>query len=259
MLARLDRRLVDVQIEFAGGGGLDGRLGDGAHEMVVAQPVGDEILDGADLQAVALREGDEVGHARHGAVVVHDLADDRRGVEPGETRQIDGRLGMTGADQHAALARDEREHVAGRDDVGRTLGGVDRGRDGARAVGGGDAGRDALARLDRLGEGGAVARAVATDHGFELELGRARAGQRQADEAAAIARHEVDGVGRRHLRGNDEVALVLALLGVDEHDHAAVAHVLQDLVDRGKTAAAFRDGVSASVVRHGRNSRSRAI
>ena len=172
MLARLDRRLVDVQVEFAGAAVVDAGLGDGAHEMVVAQPVGDEILDGADLEAVPLREGDEVGHARHGAVVVHDLADDRRRIEPGEARQIDRRFRMAGADQHAALARDEREHVPGRDDVGGALRRVDRGRDGARAIGGRDAGRDALARLDRLREGGAVARAVASDHRFELELGR---------------------------------------------------------------------------------------
>ena len=100
------------------------------------------------LEAVALREGDEIGHARHGAVVVHDLADDGGGVEPGKARKIDGGLGVAGADQHAALARDERKDVAGRDNVIRTLGRVDGGRDRARAVVRGDSGRDALARLD---------------------------------------------------------------------------------------------------------------
>ncbi len=227
--------------------------------MLVAQPVGDEVLDGADLETVPLRKGDEVRHARHGAVVVHDLADHRRRIETGKARQIHRRFGMSGADQHAALARHEREHVAGRDDIGGALRCVDRRGDGARPVGRRDAGGDAVARFDRLGEGGAVARTVATDHRFELELGGAGAGERQANQAATVARHEVDRVGRRHLRGNDEVALVLALLCVDEHDHAAVAHVFQDLGDRGKTAAAFRDGVFANVVRHGRNSRSRAI
>ena len=52
--------------------------------------------------------------------------------------------------------------------------------------------------------------------------------------------HEVDGVGRRHLRGDDEVALVLAVLGVDQDDHAPVAQILDDLVDRRKEALAFR-------------------
>ncbi len=58
--------------------------------------------------------------------------------------------------------------------------------------------------------------------------------------------------------GDDEIALVLALLGVDEHDHAPVAHVLEDLGNGGQAAAALREGDGAGIVRHGRNSRSRA-
>ena len=86
-------------------------------DLVVPQAVADQVLDGADLEAVALGEGDQVRHARHGAVVVHDLADDAGRVEAGEAREIDAGLGMAGAHQHAALARDQREDVARRDDV----------------------------------------------------------------------------------------------------------------------------------------------
>jgi hypothetical protein len=56
--------------------------------------------------------------------------------------------------------------------------------------------------------------------------------ERQADEPAAVLGHEVDGVGRRHLRWYDEVAFVLALLGIDENEHAPVAGVFDDLLDR---------------------------
>src|SRR5262249_41717045 len=45
-------------------------------------------------------------------------------------------------------------------------------------------------------------------------------------------RHEIDRSGRRHLRGNDDVALVLTALVVDEDEHAAVARVLDDVLDR---------------------------
>jgi len=162
-------------------------------------------------------------------------------------------------DQRAALARHQRKNVPRRDDVGGTLCGVDRRGDGPRPIGSGDAGRDTLARLDRLSESRAVARAIASDHRLELELLGASAGERETNKAAAVAGHEVHRVRRRHLRGDHEVALVLALFGVDEHDHAAIAHVLEDLRDRGQAAAAFRDGVFANVVRHGLNSRSRAI
>ena len=79
------------------------------------------------------------------AVLGHDLADHAGRVEAGEPGDVDRRLGMAGADEHAAVARDQREDVAGRDDMLGALGGVDRDRDGAGAVGGGDAGGDALA------------------------------------------------------------------------------------------------------------------
>ena len=39
------------------------------------------------------------------------------GVEPGEAGDVDRRLGMAGAHQRAALARHQREDVAGGDDV----------------------------------------------------------------------------------------------------------------------------------------------
>ena len=41
-------------------------------------------------------------------------------------------------------------------------------------------------------------------------------------EAAAVAGHEVDDLGRDLLGGDGEVALVLAVLVVDDHDHAAL-------------------------------------
>ena len=224
----------------------------------MAEPVADQVLDGADLEAVALGEGDEVGHARHGAVVVHDLADDAGGVEPGEPREIDAGLRVPGADQHAALARDQREHVARRDDVVVVLGGVDGGGDGAGAVVRGDAGGHALARLDRHREGGALPRLALARHVLEAQLVGALAREREADEAAAVLGHEVDGVGRRHLRRDDEVALVLAVLGVDQDDHAPVAQILDDLVDGREEALALGVGHPLQVRVHRRNSISRA-
>ena len=43
-----------------------------------------------------------------------------------------------------------------------------------------------------------------------------------------MAGHEVDRVGRRHLRGDDEVALILAVVVVDQDEHAAVARLVDD-------------------------------
>ena len=55
----------------------------------------------------------------------------------------------------------------------------------------------------------------------------------EADQAATVAGHEVDLLRRRKGSRDDQVTLILAILGVDQDVHAAVAGILDDLVDRG--------------------------
>ena len=61
------------------------------------------------------------------------------GLSAGEPRDLDRGLGMAGAHQHAAVARHQREDVAGDRQVGPGRLGVDRDLDGARPVGRRDA------------------------------------------------------------------------------------------------------------------------
>ena len=82
---------------------------------------------------------DEVGDAGHRPVLVHDLADHAGRIEAGEAGEVDGRLGLAGALEHAAGLGLQREDVAGLDQVARRGLGVDRDLDRAGAVGGGDA------------------------------------------------------------------------------------------------------------------------
>ena len=109
--------------------------------------------------------------------------------------------------------------------------------DRARAIRGGDAGRDALARLDRDGERGLEGRLVLGRHEVEAERLAALGREREADQAAALAGHEVDRVGRRELGRDREVALVLAVLVVADHDHPAVPDVLDRVLDRRERLA----------------------
>jgi hypothetical protein len=44
--------------------------------------------------------------------------------------------------------------------------------------------------------------------------------------------HEVDCIRRRHLRRDDEIALVFAVLVIHQNEHAAVARVVDDFFDR---------------------------
>ena len=77
----------------------------------------DQVGDGADLQAVLGGEQLQVGQARHGAVVLHDLADHGGGRSAGHRGQVAAGFGMAGAHQHAAVDRLQREDVAGLDQV----------------------------------------------------------------------------------------------------------------------------------------------
>ena len=186
----------------------------------------------------------EVRQARHAAVVAHDLADDAGGREAGEARQVDDALGLPGAHQHAAVARAQREDVAGRHDVGRAGVGPDRGADGRGAIGRRDAAADAVPRVDRDGERGAERRAVLAHHHGEAELVAAVLGERQADEPPPVRRHEVDVLGGDALGRDAEVALVLAILVVHEDDHAAGANLLQRLFDGDDAAPLRRSGIA---------------
>ncbi len=80
-------------------------------EVIVFAAIGDEIGDRADLEAMELREFHEVRHPRHGAVIVHDLADHAGRIKPRQSRDIDGRFGMPRANQRTAMACDERKHM----------------------------------------------------------------------------------------------------------------------------------------------------
>ena len=218
--AALDLAFVGDHAEFAVAG-LDAGLAGANDGALVAEAVADELGDGEDAEAVLAAERDEVGDAGHGAVVAHDFADDAGGGEAGEAGEIDGGFGLAGADKDAAAAGAEREDVAGTDEVGGGGAGVDGDLDGVGAVGGGNSCRHAFASFDGLRECGAEAGGVLLGHGRQAQVVGAVFCQRKADEAAAVAGHEVDGLGGDVLGGQGEIALVLAVLIVDHDDHAA--------------------------------------
>jgi hypothetical protein len=208
--------------------------------MILLQAVGDEVPDGADLEAVQLREGDEIVHPRHRPILLHDLADHARGIEAGQAGDVDRRLGMAGADQHPAILRYQWEDVAGGDDVLRALGCIDRDGDGAGAVARGDAGGHAVPRLDRGGEGRFVAGAVVPAHQLQAELVDPALGHGEADETSPVLGHEVDRVRSRHLRRDHQIAFILPVLVVDKDEHAAVPGLVDQFLGGGQEAASHQ-------------------
>ena len=242
MLRALDGVAVQDQLEFAAVDAFERRLHHALDKALGAAAIGDQVGDGADLQPVQLGEGDQVGHPRHRPVVLDDLADHPGRDQAGHAADVDGRLGVAGADQDSAVARDQREDVARRDDVVGGARRIGRHLDRMGAIGGRNAGSDAFLGLDRNGEGRAHALAVLGGHRRQAQLLGALGRQGQADQAPRIADHEVDLVRRGELGRNDDVALVLAVLGIHQDVGAAVAGVLDNVLDRADRAVGVVDG-----------------
>jgi hypothetical protein len=226
----VDQRAVADRRELAEPGrqaGLDHAL----DELVVLAPVRDQVGDRDHLQPVAPAVALEVGDARHLAVVAHHLADHARGIQAREPGEVDRRLGLARALQHAAGLGLQGEHVAGLDQIARGAVRIDRDLDRARAVGGADPGGDPFAGLDRDRERGLERRLVLGRHQLQAEFVAALRRQSEADQPAPLLGHEVDRLGRRELGGEGQVTLVLAVLVVADDHHPSGADLLQRLFD----------------------------
>jgi len=183
----VDDVAIGMQLELAKLGG-HLRAGHPLDGLFVEHAVFDEIGDGADLDAVLGGKLLQIGAAGHGAVLVEDLHDHRRRLEAGQARQITAGLGMPGTGQHAAGLGHQRKDVARLHQIGGP--GIGRhGRlHGAGAIGGGNPGGHALRRLDGNGEVGGMSLVVLAHHERQMQPLATLLGQRQADEATAIAR-----------------------------------------------------------------------
>ncbi len=79
-----------------------------------------------------------------------------------------------------------------------------------------------------------MAGAVRGAHQAQAQLLDAGAGEREADQAARMAGHEVDRLGGGELGGDDEIALVLAVLVIDQDEHPPGPRLLDELLDGGE-------------------------
>ena len=202
--------------------------GDPSDQLVASLPILDQVGDRDDLEAVLLGELPAARQPLHRAVVVDQLGQHADGLDAREPAQVDGRLGMPRADQHPAVARDQREDVAGADEVLGPDIAVGQGTDGAGALLGGDAGGEPVAVVDRDRECGLQGGVVDAHHRLQPQARGIGSRHRRAQDAAGVAHHERHLLGRGGGGGHDQVALVLAIVIVDDDDHLAAA----DRLDR---------------------------
>ncbi len=214
---RVDGTLVGEEFEVAPFGG-EVNLFDAFDELFAFEAVADQIGDGAHFEAVLLAEDFEFGSSGHFAVFAHDFADDGGGFEAGDSAEIHAALGLTGADECSAVSGAEGVDVSrAKEVVG--LGVVGDGNlDGGGTVFGADAGGDtkAFGGIDGDGEGGSELGGVVFGLAMESEAIALFGGERKADESSAMGDHKVDGFGGDELSSVDEVALVLAVLIINQ-------------------------------------------
>ena len=209
------------------------RLGDPVYEPLVLQPVRHDLRDGDEREPMLFGEPLELGAARAGAVVVQDLADHARRVEPREPREIHGGLGVPHALEHAALARTERKDVPAVSEIAGRGRRIDRDANRRRAVLRADPRGHAKAR--RRVDADRVRRSIIVEvrlaHRREAELVHTLAGQRDTNQPSRFPNHEVDHLWGDELRRANEVALVLAVFVVGNDNELAAADVVYGLLD----------------------------
>ena len=216
----VERRHIGIAVERPDLGG-DMEFGDPLHQLVAVLPVGDQLGNRNLRELVLAREGGDVRSAHHGAVVFHQLGQHADRSKAGEPAKIDAGFGMARAHQHAALARHQWEHVAGAHEVGRAAVVVGQRTHGVAALLGRDAGGKAMAHVHRYGEGGAERSVVLRHHRIEMQAARQFGAERRADDARRVADDERHLFRRAERGGDEQIALVLAVVVVgDGHDLA---------------------------------------
>ncbi len=158
--------------------------------------------------------------------------------------------------QRTAFARNQREHMSGGDNVLMILGRVDGDGDCPGTVMGRNARRDAIFRFNGDREGRSHAFPIVPGHHVEVQRMRTLLAHRQADQAPAMACHEVHMFRRGKIGRNDQVALILPVLCIDQDIHPAIAGIFDDLVNRGDCLMEFAahsaycpSGASAPIIR----------
>ena len=137
--------------------GRKGHLQFPTHQPLLGPAELDQVRDGAHFQVVSGAESPQIRHPGHGAVLVANLADDRRRFEPSQTGQVHAALGVASPHQNAAIAGPQARDVPlTPHQVGR-LGSLVNGHlNSAGTVGCGDTGCDAVPGIYAGGERGSL-------------------------------------------------------------------------------------------------------
>src|ERR1700690_78504 len=214
--------------------GLNHRLAHAMHVALMLHAVADQFRHRQHHHVVHRAELDQVGHTRHRAVVLHDFANNPRRYHARQARQIDRRFCLPGAHQHSTFAGAQRKNVSWSRQVRGPRRRIDRNLYRVAAVIGGNPCRQTFASVNRFAKRCAVLRRVLGRHVADPQMVEPLFGHGQADQAAPVLGHKVDGLGRDAFGGQREVAFILAIFVVNDHNHPPLANLADRSLYIGK-------------------------
>ena len=128
---------------------------------------------------------------------------------------------MTRAHQHATVLGHERKDVAGPHEIAGAAVAVGERAHRVAALLGGNPGVETVPHVDRHRESRAERRVIGGDHGIEVQALGVLRRQGRADDAGGMADDEGHFLRRAQRRRHEQVALVLAVVVVGDHDDLA--------------------------------------
>src|SRR5277367_5715452 len=134
------------------------------------EPMANQLSDGKHFQTVLAAKLDEVWHSRHGAVVLHDLADDACRFQAGHQGQVHRGFCLSRSHEDTSLTCPKWEYMPRSRKV---LGGrarIDGDTNRMGAIMRGDSCRHPFFCLDALGKRSAKTRSIRLGHQAETEI-----------------------------------------------------------------------------------------
>src|SRR5579862_6911594 len=139
---------------------------------------------------------------------------------------------MTSPFENAISPGTKREYVARPCQIVRPRTRVDCREDCLGKIVRGNSGFDAsVFRIDGDRKGSTAAGSISRSHQYQLKGIRSVLGNSQADQSARVSGHKIDDFWSDHLRRDHEIALVLAVFIVDDHDHAPSLELCECITD----------------------------
>ncbi len=181
VIDRVERRTIGIAVQLSDRA-VDGEGRNTLDQFLARLPVGDHVSDGDMLEVVLGRELHDLFALHHRAIVVHQFADDADRRQVAQLAEIDRGFGMTRTQQHPAVARDQREDVAGTRKVAGARIGIGQRPAAHGPLLGRNAGGHAGLVVDRHGESGGMVGIVMSDHRVEPQAAGVVGRDRRADD-----------------------------------------------------------------------------